>query len=184
MQKVIALLSLVILISGCKNNMSSDLSDNEMELEKIELELKLPPEPNESINNSTFKGVDLNNNLIRDDIERKVAIKFYPDMNKIHLLNNAAKANTLMYEAYQNQDLALYKENIDIINKVSSCLIFNEDLSSEDVKLYLVSLHENTSERLETLLRMDIEFSNMETDQEIEAIEMEIEEVECNKVRN
>ncbi len=34
----------------------------------------LPPEPNSDLNNSTLLGVDINNNKVRDDIERKIVM--------------------------------------------------------------------------------------------------------------
>lgn len=40
--------------------------------------ITVPPEPAPSINNATLTGVDINNNGVRDDVERRIAIA-YPD---------------------------------------------------------------------------------------------------------
>ena len=40
---------------------------------------KLPPEPDEALNNSTLLGIDVNNNGVRDDVERYVIKRFSKD---------------------------------------------------------------------------------------------------------
>ena len=37
--------------------------------------IPVPPEPNKKVNNSTIAGIDVNNNGVRDDVERLVARK-------------------------------------------------------------------------------------------------------------
>jgi hypothetical protein len=44
----------------------------------------LPPEPDEQLNNSTLLGIDVNNNGVRDDVERWILNK-YRDKHPIHI---------------------------------------------------------------------------------------------------
>lgn len=41
--------------------------------------ITVPPEPAPSVNNSTLAGVDINNNGVRDDVEREIARKYAPN---------------------------------------------------------------------------------------------------------
>ena len=45
---------------------------------------KLPPEPDETLNNSTLLGIDSNNNGVRDDVERWI-YETYKDKHPIHI---------------------------------------------------------------------------------------------------
>ena len=51
---------------------------------------KLPPEPDEKLNNSTLLGIDVNDNGIRDDVERKVILT-YKEPIKIELMMSYSK---------------------------------------------------------------------------------------------
>jgi hypothetical protein len=44
----------------------------------------LPPEPDPAVNNSTLLGIDVNNNGVRDDVERWI-YKTYKNMHPVHI---------------------------------------------------------------------------------------------------
>jgi len=45
---------------------------------------RLPPEPDTVVNNSTLLGIDVNNNGVRDDVERWI-YETYKDKHPIHI---------------------------------------------------------------------------------------------------
>jgi hypothetical protein len=171
MKKLSIILSAILLASPVY---SIDLNQ-----EKIINQYNLPPEPDKKTNDSTLIGVDVNNNLIRDDVERKIVEKFYPNQKVILLLNQVAIANTLMHKAYANKDLDLYNDSMDVVKKVSNCLLFKENISDEDSNLYLVMIHQNTLQRLESLLKMDIYFSKLNPSAYLQPIDTDIDSKYC-----
>ena len=78
---------------------------NETREEMIERELNLPPEPDEAENNATILGVDVNENNIRDDVERKIAFEFYDEPNSLKIQMHYADLWTQMINANGNQDV-------------------------------------------------------------------------------
>jgi hypothetical protein len=79
----------------------------------------LPPEPDETLNNSTLLGIDSNNNGVRDDVERKI-IKKYQTPIKIELMLSKAKVHQKILENPIGNAIELQKEN----NKLSHCLFY------------------------------------------------------------
>ncbi len=51
----------------------------------------LPPEPDPVLNNATLLGIDVNNNGVRDDVERWI-YETYKDKHPIHIAMQAARA--------------------------------------------------------------------------------------------
>ncbi|SFV56659.1 hypothetical protein MNB_SM-4-74 [hydrothermal vent metagenome] len=56
---------------------------------------KLPPIPNKTLNDSTLLGIDLNNNGVRDDVERKIYLTYDKKINQ-KLMMQAAKTDQAM----------------------------------------------------------------------------------------
>ncbi len=79
----------------------------------------LPPEPDPKINNSTLLGVDVNDNGVRDDVERKI-IKKYQTKVKIEYMLLDAKVHQKILENPIGNAIELQKEN----NKLSHCLFY------------------------------------------------------------
>ncbi len=50
---------------------------------------RLPPEPNPQINNSTLLGIDLNNNGVRDDVERKIFFHYKRPIEQAFVMQDA-----------------------------------------------------------------------------------------------
>jgi len=68
--KLILVLFLVVFVNGCKEENAEAVK----EPETINGYL-LPPEPDETLNNSTLLGIDSNDNGVRDDVERLIIIE-------------------------------------------------------------------------------------------------------------
>ena len=90
--KSIILSSIVILMLGaCSESNFKETTtvsmDANMTIEEPEIinGYILPPEPDETLNNSTLLGIDSNNNGVRDDVERKIVIT-YKEPIKIELM--------------------------------------------------------------------------------------------------
>ena len=76
-------MSLMVGCSQSDGNATSQESDFKADQEVIVINgYTLPPEPDPKINNATLLGVDVNNNGVRDDVERYL-LKKYKDHHKI-----------------------------------------------------------------------------------------------------
>ena len=84
---------------------------------------RLPPEPDETLNNSTLLGIDVNANGVRDDVERKV-IETYKEPIKIELMMAANKVAQKILE----NPVSLAQEYQKEFTKVSNCSNYLEDV--------------------------------------------------------
>jgi hypothetical protein len=50
---------------------------------------RLPPEPDETLNNSTILGIDSNNNGVRDDVERKIFATYDKAIEQAYMMQGA-----------------------------------------------------------------------------------------------
>lgn len=98
---------------------------------------QLPPEPDDKINNSTLLGIDFNNNGVRDDVERKIVIKYVQPI-EVELMLSYAKAHQEML----HDPVGLAIESEKNMSKVSDCemylMNFNIDLTDTigDIEKY------------------------------------------------
>ena len=83
---------------------------------------KLPPEPDEALNNSTLLGIDSNENGVRDDVERWIIIKYSKDSKypktKIAIALQYAKASQYIIvndpiHAYKNKSYEIFDYAMD-----------------------------------------------------------------------
>ncbi len=83
---------------------------------------RLPPEPDEALNNSTLLGIDVNNNDVRDDVERWI-YKTYKDKHPIHIdiAMQAARAYKKVLETPEKA-----KEIHDEVRKPLHCQFYYE----------------------------------------------------------
>jgi hypothetical protein len=126
----------------------------------------LPPEPDETLNNSTLLGIDVNNNGVRDDVERWIFLemKIYNGYEKIEqaIAMQQAKANQMALADPANTDDKVH----DAITAGLDCwswyeyskqLPFNSGgwdyMNAIDDKCF------NTRERLRTYLEYDASLS-------------------------
>ena len=82
---------------------------------------KLPPEPDETLNNSTLLGIDSNNNGVRDDVEIYVIKKYakadYPKIKTGIAMQWGATAQQVI----QNPETAYEDKKYMLINRANNC---------------------------------------------------------------
>ena len=91
---------------------------------------KLPPNPNSKINDATLQGVDVNDNGVRDDVERKIVYKYPKKLHRILLMDGA--------KAFQKITIEPMDDAKDIekdISRVGDCMIYLRRIDSE-IKSY------------------------------------------------
>ncbi len=57
---------------------------------------KLPPEPNKALNDSTLLGIDVNNNGVRDDVERKIYFRYKRPIEQAYMMQYAVRYPKLL----------------------------------------------------------------------------------------
>jgi len=126
----------------------------------------LPPEPDPKVNNATLLGVDVNNNGVRDDVERWI-YETYKDKRPIYIdiAMQAARGYKLVLEHPEKA-----KEIHDEVGKAADCEMFymydakylnetvlvNEEIDS---KFFRHKIYFNTKERLDTYIEYDTSLS-------------------------
>lgn len=102
---------------------------------------KLPPEPDETLNNSTLLGIDINDNGVRDDIERKI-VKEFVNPIKIELMLQDAKIQQKILAASITDATEMEKLN----SKVGNCAMYlkrQKVLTSENIESNLDFIENN-----------------------------------------
>jgi hypothetical protein len=126
----------------------------------------LPPEPDETLNNSTLLGIDVNNNGVRDDVERWIFLemKIYNGYEKIEqaIAMQKAKATQMALADPANTDDKPTKAITAGVEcwswyRYSKQLPFND--GSWDFMVNLKDKVLNTRERLKTYLEYDASLS-------------------------
>jgi len=84
----------------------------------------LPPKPDEAVNNSTLLGVDVNDNGVRDDLERWIIKKYatsdYPKTKTAIALQWGRTAQQII----QNPESAYEDKKYWLINNVMNCQMY------------------------------------------------------------
>lgn len=107
----------------------------------------LPPTPDPTLNNATLLGVDSNDNGIRDDVERKIVIKYVKPI-EIELMLSYAKIDQEIMASLESDvlvlerkgsrvsdcEMYLLKQGIDIKNSVSDSENFTYNTKSRAKK--------------------------------------------------
>ncbi len=123
---------------------------------------RLPPEPDPKVNNATLLGVDVNNNGVRDDVERWIYEK-YKDKHPIHIdiamqagrgyrlvLEHPEKAKEIHDEVVSAGDCeAYYKIYAKYFNEP---ILIKEDI---DTKYFREKIYFNTKERMDEYDKYD-----------------------------
>ena len=86
----------------------------------------LPPEPDKALNDATLLGIDVNNNGVRDDVERKIYEK-YPKKLHRELLLDGAK----VFQEILNQPTEKAKDTQKGISRIIHCEVYLTDFDSE-----------------------------------------------------
>ena len=111
-------LAISLLIVGCKgggNDMTSD--SNGLEVDTIN-SVPVPAEPDLGINNMTLAGIDINENGIRDDVERVIATEFGDNTVKYQEAKSLAKAEQRLIVNASPEDNELHTK-VSICNSLS-----------------------------------------------------------------
>jgi hypothetical protein len=84
---------------------------------------RLPPKPDEALNNSTLLGIDINNNGVRDDVERYLLDKYkdhHPIISEIALQSGRAYQVVIQYPSKA-------KETVNILHAAKDCNYYFQD---------------------------------------------------------
>ena len=94
--------------------------------------ITVPPEPAPSINNATLAGVDVNNNGVRDDIERLVAQKWPKNFADGISVAKATQIAILQNASIIDEPLQKSSFCALALNKIDSNAIMPSILNTED----------------------------------------------------
>jgi len=149
-----------------KNSLNKIVTSNKESL-KIYWEVdghRLPPEPDPKVNNSTLLGVDINDNGVRDDVERWIYNE-YKDKHPIYIaiMTQAARASRKILIDPEGEGRAQENET----SKVIDCITYYENyaeyfgeknLLNERIELshFWHVIYFNTKERNEKLELMSL----------------------------
>lgn len=83
----------------------------------------LPPEPNKALNNSTIRGIDANDNGVRDDVERWLIVKYAKDFEYPKTMTAIAMqfATALQYTIAHEPSLSYENGNLAKVNDAMDC---------------------------------------------------------------
>jgi hypothetical protein len=123
---------------------------------------RLPPQPDETLNNSTLLGIDSNNNGVRDDVERWI-YETYKEKHPVHI-DIAMQAGRAYKQVLETPERA--KEIHDEVRKPLHCQFYYESdakylneptLVTENIlnEYFRSKIYFNTQERMEAYLQYD-----------------------------
>lgn len=107
---------------------------------------KLPPMPDEALNNSTVEGVDVNKNYVRDDVERWI-FETYPDIRERAAWMQWAKTTQSQLLNFRN-DIE-FKASLEEGSRSNLCLA-NIYKTHDDIKI--ASLIINKQSEIDSLI--------------------------------
>jgi hypothetical protein len=147
--KQILILSAIMVVASCsqkiENAQLAASSSEETELQKhLVKEYNLPPEPDVEENNSTINGVDINNNLIRDDWERAIVFEHHEDQLLINLNQEYAKLNYKLNSLYDSKKFKELRASEPKIRELIGCAFYfgKDGLGSDNLDRMPVSTYE------------------------------------------
>ena len=112
-----------------------------------ETSLNLPPDPG-SAGDATIEGVDVNDNGIRDDIERWIALTYQEsDKTRQALIQNYYPLQNFMIHAREDDRDAVYND-MTALQRSSECLYYVRRDDANDLLAELESVVVNTSDRV------------------------------------
>jgi hypothetical protein len=86
----------------------------------------LPPVPDETLNNSTILGVDVNENGVRDDVERKIYYQYPKKLHSALLMDGAKQFQKVLSESLDNA-----KNTQKYISRIIHCRVYLIDIDTE-----------------------------------------------------
>jgi len=132
---ILLLLGLTLLLTACRSTDKNHLTVamNRQNLMVVDGHT-LPPEPDEGLNKATLLGIDVNNNGVRDDVERWIYLEMeiqngYPKIERAIGMQDA-KAHQYILSDLENKD----DKGVDAITASSDCWTWYEYIKgSEDI---------------------------------------------------
>ena len=180
MKKAVLRIALVVLLTfsliNCsrKSGKSKEDTNNTNIVAKANSDIKkekeiingyaLPPEPDPKINNSTLLGIDVNNNGVRDDVERWI-YKKYKDKHPIYIaiMMQAARASKKILTDPEGEGRAQENETSKVLDcssyyRTDATYFGDKNLITEpiDFPYFWHAIYFNTKERKEKLEQMSL----------------------------
>ena len=94
----------------------------------------LPPEPDETLNNSTMLGIDSNDNGVRDDVERYIVKRFQGFENALVDRGVALQYAKATQTIIQNPEMAYVHNIYEIMDNAMACEWYYYDTHLENIK--------------------------------------------------
>lgn len=122
--------------------------------------ITLPPAPDTNINNATLEGIDINNNGVRDDVERKIFHRYPKRLHRALLMYSA-----ILYQEALVRPLEMAKETQKIGTKSLDCQLYlmglDDEINSDEFSTvtFLEDATFNTKERVRKYLDYNIALS-------------------------
>jgi hypothetical protein len=149
MIKKIIVLSLIFTLVACGSDGAATPVNNSNTAKDIFHGIAVPPEPDAMINNSTLLGIDVNNNGVRDDVERLIAIKYGANSNEHAAAIMSAQSDQEYLTANGDPVKSTATTSHSVI--VGACMFekFNKDgIAASKAAHYIFPLSFNTTERM------------------------------------
>jgi hypothetical protein len=144
---------LITIQAKYKNTLSNPIT---IEIYKIINGHRLPPEPDETLNNSTLLGIDSNNNGVRDDVERKIYAVYTKPIEQAYMMQYAVRYPKVLEDpvaAAKSEELE--KEHWNLYSCKGYLIEQLETYMPEDSVSFMENAYFNTKERM----RAYIEFN-------------------------
>lgn len=113
---------------------------------------KLPPEPDPVVNDATLLGIDSNSNGVRDDVERKIIIKYVKPI-EIELMMSYAKTHQEML----NDPIGSAVESQKKMQKVRNCKMYlkHQNIRVSNIAKFTENNTYNTKQRVRAYLNFN-----------------------------
>ena len=112
---------------------------------------KLPPEPDETLNNSTLLGIDSNNNGVRDDVERKIINKYKAEPIKVEVQMADALIQQETLDNPIGNAIEIQKKN----SRITDCVIYllHQNIEFTNRVKFIENTTYNTKQRVKAYLQ-------------------------------
>jgi hypothetical protein len=121
----------------------------------------LPPEPDPKVNNATLLGVDVNNNGVRDDVERKIYEKYPVKLQRALMMDSASVFQETMTKPL-SEAISIAKKDTKMIDCEIYLGKFDKNIDSDewvDEGETLKNITFNTKERVRKYLDYNLALS-------------------------
>ncbi len=120
----------------------------------------LPPEPDPQVNNSTLLGIDVNNNDVRDDVERKIYTTFKKEIKRQYFMQEARHLQAMLADPELVENAMMWANKDNYVIACGSYIYMQYDIPIR--KGYYKFIKEaalNTKGRVRKYLMYDHELS-------------------------